>query len=123
LSMALFADDLIRSIVRFVRREVRLRKAAKWQITEARIVRFRTMEGDFHRLRPVLDFEYEINGEMQYGSAAGFSKGSREINELGDACEQLHSLKIRRDPSDPAVNQVLNDDNPALPFAIDHDTF
>jgi len=114
-----FIDDVIRAIARNVRREVRIRKAAKWPTAVGKILRFRTIDGDWHRLRPILDYEYEVNGQIEYGFTTGYS--SKDINQVGDAVDALTELRIRFDPSDPYINRVLNEDNPKLPFAIDHD--
>lgn len=115
-----FIDDVIRAIARNVRREVRIRKAAKWPVALGKILRFRTTDGDWHGLRPIVDYEYEVNGQIEYGFTTGFST-KRDINQVGDAVEALGELRIRFDPSDPYINRVLNEDNPKLPFAIDHD--
>jgi hypothetical protein len=114
-----FIDDVIRTIARTVRREVRIRKAAKWPVAVAKILRFRTTDGDWQRLRPVVDYQYEVNGQIQYGFTTGYS--SKEINGVGDAVDALAELKIRFDTSDPYVNRVLNEDNPKLPFVVDHE--
>lgn len=119
----LVIDDIIRMIVRNVRRGIRMRRAAKWQTANGRIERFRTMEGDSHRLRPVVDYEFEVGDETQYGSVAGFPQGPHEINEIGDAADNLHILNIRYNPDNPAINRALNSDNPDLPFTIDHENF
>jgi hypothetical protein len=114
-----FIDDVIRTIARTVRREVRIKKAAKWPVAVGKILRFRTTDGDWRRLRPVVDYQYEVNGQIQYGFTTGYS--SKDVNEIGDAVDTLGELKIRFDPRDPYVNRVLNEDNPKLPFAVDHE--
>jgi hypothetical protein len=67
---------------------------------------------------PHPDYEYEVNGQIEYGFT-GYS--SKEINKVGDAVDGLGELRIRFDPVDPYMNRVLNEDKPGLPFAIDHD--
>jgi hypothetical protein len=69
---------------------------------------------------PIVHYECEVNGQIEYGSATGFST-NRDINPIGDAVDALGDLRIRFDPADPYINRVLNEDNPKLPFAIDHD--
>jgi hypothetical protein len=114
-----FIDDVIRMIARTVRREVRIRKAAKWPTAVGKILRFRTTGGDFHELRPIVDYRYEVDGQTQYGFTTGYT--NTEINKIGDAVGVLGELKVRFDPSDPYVNRVLNEDNPTLPFTVDHE--
>jgi hypothetical protein len=115
-----FIDDVIRTIARNVRREVRRRKAAKWTVAVGKVSRFRTTDGDWHGLRPIVDYEYEVNGRIEYGSATGFST-NKDINPIGDAVDALGELRIRFDPADPSINRALSEDNPKIPFEIDHD--
>jgi hypothetical protein len=121
--MALFADDLVRGIIHTVRKAIRLRKAEKWPVVEAQIQRFRSEDTSAygHRLRPVLDYSYEVNGDTQYGSAYGVPTG--EINEAGEAADRLTTLRVRYDPENRAISRVLSGDNPELPFEMDHDYF
>jgi hypothetical protein len=116
-----FIDDVIRMIARNVRRGIRLSRAAKWPVTEARVLRFRTEDGIGHRLRPIVDYSYEVNRETQRGFATGFPVGHREINQIGDSVDMLQTMRVRYDPIDPYSNRVLNEDNPNLPFEVDHD--
>ena len=121
--MALFADDLVRGIIHTVRKARRLNQAEKWPTIEAQIQRFRS-EDSAHsprKLRPVLDYSYQVNGETQYGSAYGVP--TAEINRVGDAADNVTTLRVRYDPDNPAVSQVLGGDNPELPFGIDYDYF
>ena len=116
-----FIDDVIRMVARNVRRGILLNRAAKWPAIDARIVRFRTEDGLGHRLRPIVDYSYEVNSETQYGSATGSPVGHREINQIGDSVDVLQSVRVRYNPVDPYTNRVLNEDNPHLPFEVDHD--
>ena len=121
--MAVFADDFILMIARNLRRVTRMKKAAKSPIVDGRVLKFRTDEGDFHRLRPVVEYEYDVNGENQYGFAVGFSLNVKGINQIGDRVEDLHHLKVRTSPVDPTISRLLNQDNPSLPFEVDHNAF
>src|SRR3984957_15855885 len=115
----LFIVDVLRTIARNVRREIRRRKAANWPIAVGKVSRCRTIDGDYHGLRPIVDYEYEVSGRIEYGSATGFST-KKDINPVADAVDALGELRIRFDPADTSINRVLNEDNPRLPFEIDH---
>lgn len=108
-------------IARNVRREVRTNRAVKWPAVEARILKFRTGVGIGHRLHPIVDYSYEVNGETHYGFATGFQIGHGEIHRIGDEVEALPSLRVRYNPVDPYASRVLNEDNPKLRFEVDHD--
>ena len=120
-SLGLFFDNVVRSIVKSARRSSRLHEAAQWPIKEARISRVRTYGGDGHLLRPAVDFEYELNGETEYGSATGFSLEHEQLNPVCEAAEALQTIRVRYSPTDPGVNCVLGEDNSNLPFEIDYD--
>lgn len=122
--MALFLDNLIVGIVRHVRREMRLSTIRKWSLADATIHRFRTIEGDWHGLRPAIDYAYRVNGEQYFGSATGCSL--REgINEIGDSVEAIigakTAIRIRYDPAEPGSNYLLNSDNPHFALDVDDD--
>ncbi|HEX3985951.1 MAG TPA: DUF3592 domain-containing protein [Acidobacteriaceae bacterium] len=121
--MALFADDLIRGIIHTVRKSIRLNRVEKWPTIEAKVQRFRSEDTApyGHRLRPVLDYSYEMNGETQYGSAYGIP--TAEINKVADAADNVTTLRVRYDPANPAFSQMLSGDNPDLPFGIEYDYF
>ena len=122
--MALFADNLVVGIVRFVRRELRLGKIRKWPTTDAEIQRFRSIEGEWHGLRPVIDYTYKLNGEQYHGSATGRSRGDGMM-EMGDSIDAMIAARtlihIRADPADPGDNYMLNGDNPGFAFHVDDD--
>lgn len=121
--MGFFADDLVRGIIHTVRKSIRLNRFEKWPTIEAKVQRFRSEDtASFgHRLRPVLDYSYEVNGDTHYGSAYGIP--TAEINQVGDAADNVTTLRVRYDPVNPAASQVLSGDNPELPFGIDYDYF
>jgi hypothetical protein len=122
--MGFFLDDLIRGIVKHVRREKRLTTVGKWNVAEGVVREYRVVDGEFHRLRPAVDFVYEVNGERHYGATTGCSlnDGLTEIGDVIDAMiRERTTVKIRYDPRDPLDNYFLNNDNPGFPFEIDHD--
>jgi hypothetical protein len=85
-----------------------------------KVSRFRTTDGDWHRRRPVVDYECEVSGRIEYGYATGFLM-KQDINPSGYAVDALGELRSRFDPADSSMNRVLNEANPRLPFEIDHD--
>jgi len=115
-----FLDDLIRSIVHHVRRETRLRKASNWPDVDATISRFTFFDDLGHLVRPVLTFSYHVKGELLYGSAQGHPINAGRVNEIGEAVDSISTLRVRYDPADPASSRLLNQDNPKIPFDIDH---
>jgi hypothetical protein len=120
--MALFADDLIRMLVRTARRELRRRKASRWPCVQGDVVRFRTEDGKWHhQIRPVFDYTYMAGGEQQYGTARGCSYRQAMIDQIADEAEKYTTLKVRYNPADPVENYVFEEDIPGFPFAIDRD--
>jgi hypothetical protein len=125
--MGLFADDLIRGIVHTVRRERRLNRIRKWKTAHAFVQRFRTIEGEIHGLRPVIDYIYAIDGKEYSGSATGCSLRSG-INELGDTIDAMIEAKtpvvIRYNPEHFGESAVRNGDNGGwFAFDVDDDLF
>lgn len=111
-----FLDSLISSIVKNVRREARLSRAAEWPTADARISRFSADEkgGD-------IVFSYEINGETEYGSARLYPASNNELDAAISAVNALQALRVRYDPGDPGSSCLLNRDNPEFPFGINQD--
>lgn len=113
-----FLDDLVASIVRSVRRERRRSQALRWSITDGTITRFTTSYG-FPTL-PLLDYTYEVNGETHHGAATGNPIKEDRINDMGDVIDSFPAVRVRYDPNDPGRSRILNEDNPRIPFEIDH---
>lgn len=114
----MFADVLILAIIRFIRREYRKATAARWNVAGGKILRY-TTKGSYQPL-PLLDYSYEVNGTTEDGSATGFSSGNREIKWIGDKMDALSTLRVRYNPAVPYQSRILNEDNPQIPFEIDH---
>jgi hypothetical protein len=115
-----FLDSIIRSIVRSVRVERRVENAEKWPTVDGKISRFILDSKSGDHGRPLLTFSYVINGETHYGSTAGTSIETKQINRVTDAINGIEILHVRYDPSDPGSSRLLNQDNPQIPFEIDH---
>lgn len=113
-----FIDDLIVSIVRHVRRETRRNEALRWNVADGKFTRFTTSYGT--PTLPLLDYAFEVNGQAQEGSATGLPIPDDQINQIGDTIDSLSSVLVRYDPSDPRRSRIMNEDNPRLPFEIDH---
>jgi hypothetical protein len=113
-----FIDSLIVSIVRTVRRESRRSRALRWSITDGKFLRFTTTYGT--PTRPLVDYTYQVNGEVRDGSATGFPIKDDQINQIGDVIDSLPNVRVRYDPDNPETSRVLNEDNPRIPFEIDH---
>jgi len=113
-----FIDDLVVSIVRYVRRESRRNEALRWSVADGKITRFTTSYET--PTLPLLDYSFEVNGQTQEGSATGCPIRDDRINQIGDAIDSLPSVLVRYDPSDPRRSRIVNEDNPRLPFQIDH---
>jgi hypothetical protein len=114
-----FLDDLIRSVARTVRREVRRNGAEKWTLIEGKVRRFQAKDEPWNDFRPVVDYSYEVGGESWYGTVTGFSMSRTRVDGVGDAVDQLPSIWVRYDPVDASQSRVLNEDNPKLPFEVD----
>ncbi|HWG17573.1 MAG TPA: hypothetical protein VN678_06895 [Acidobacteriaceae bacterium] len=116
--MGLFIDGIIGSIIRTVRRERRRSQALRWDVADGAITRFTTSYG-FPTL-PLLDYAYTVSGQAHDGSATGSPIKDDQINQIGDLIDSLSSVKIRYDPAKPERSRLLNEDNPRIPFDIDH---
>lgn len=111
-----FLDTLISSLVKNVRREVRLTRAEEWPTTEAHISRFTANDngGD-------IVFFYQVNGETEYGSVRFYPVSSNKLDAAIAAVNALPALRVRYDPFDPGSTCFLNPDNPKFPFEVNHD--
>jgi hypothetical protein len=116
--MGFFLDYVFTAIVRFARRELRLRQTLKWPIVVATVHSAQMARGFSQKLYPVLGYSFVVNGESQYGSVRGMEIEQDPIDEV---VEELKTLQVRYNPADPYVSRVLSTDNPKLPFAIDQE--
>lgn len=113
-----FVDSLITSIIRGVRRERRRSQALRWSVADGTFTRFSTSSGS--PTLPLLDYTYQVNGETHDGSATGLPIKDDRINQIGDVIDSLPTVRIRFDPDNPERSRLLNEDNPRIPFEIDH---
>lgn len=111
-------DSLIGSIIRTVRREKRRGQALRWNIVDGTITRFTTSYGS--PTLPLVDYAYEVNGQTHDGSATGSPIADDRINQIGDLIDSLPAVRVRYDPTNPEMSRILNEDNPRIPFEIDH---
>jgi len=113
-----FLDDLIVSIIRTARRERRRRQALRWSVVDATVTRFTTSYGS--PTLPLVDYAYQVNGQTHDGSATGQPIKDGRINQIGDVIDSLSAVRVRYDPTNPERSRILNEDNPRIPFEIDH---
>ena len=113
-----FIDDLIASIIRAVRRQRRRSQALRWNIANGTITRFTTSYES--PTLPLVDYTYEVNGQTHDGSATGSPIKDDRINQIGDVVDSLPTVRVRYDPTNPKMSRILNEDNPRIPFEIDH---
>lgn len=116
--MALFADQLIVSAFRFFKRQKLIREASKWNIVPAKIRQ--DTSAAFSAVRQSIAYTYEIDGETHYGFATGevFARNASKL--AADFFKTDPTLQVRVNPADPLDSRLLNEDNPKLPFTIDH---
>lgn len=114
----LVLDSLVIGIVRMIRRESRRNQALRWNVADGTVTSFTTSYGS--PTLPLLDYRYQVNGLSQIGSATGLPIKDGRINQVGDVIDALPALCVRYDPANPERTRVLNEDNPRLPFEIDH---
>ena len=112
-----FIDYLVVGIVRIVRRESRRSQALRWSIADGTVTRFTTSYGS--PTLPLVDYEYQVNGQAHDGSATGLSIKDDRINQIGDVIDSFPTLRVRYDPVNPERSGILNEDNPHVPFEID----
>ena len=113
-----FIDGLIGSMIRTVRRERRRSQALRWSFADGTFTRFTTSYGS--PTLPLVDYTYQVNGEPHAGSATGLPIKDDRINQIGDVIDSLPIVRVRYDPANPQTSRILNEDNPGLPFEIDH---
>jgi len=104
----------------------------RWPVIDARISEL-SVPTVGEQGRPFLLYTYEVSGETHYGSATGFNidDAPKTGFEFGDprtcanraTVDVTTTLHVRYNPADPMSSLILNQDNPTLPFEIDHDPF
>jgi hypothetical protein len=114
----LFLDSLLGSIIRTVRRGRHRSEALRWSVADGAVTRFTTSYG--LPTLPLLDYAYQVNGETYDGSATGTPIKDDRINQIGDVIDSLPAVRVRYDPVSPERSRILNEDNPRIPFEIDH---
>ena|ERR1039458_4203974 len=113
-----FLDSLVVGIAHMVRRERRRRRALRWSTADGTITRFTTSYG--LPTLPLVDYTYQVNGLNYDGSATGSPIRDDQINQIGDLLDSLPTVCVRYDPASPDASRILNEDNPRIPFEIDH---
>jgi hypothetical protein len=113
-----FLDSIVAGIIRSVRRESRRNQALRWSVADGRFTRFTTSYGS--PTLPLVDYEYQVNGQAYEGSATGLSIKDDRINQIGDVIDSFPTLRVRYDQANPGISRILNEDNPRIPFEIDH---
>lgn len=113
-----FLDEVVASIVRSVRKESRRSQALRWSTAEGTFTRFTTSYGS--PTLPLLDYAYQVNGQTHEGSATGRPIKDDQIHQIGDLMDSLPTVLVRYDPANPDRSRILNEDNPRIPFEIDH---
>jgi hypothetical protein len=111
-------DTVIVSIIRAVRRDRRRSQALRWSIADGAFTRFTTSYGS--PTLPLVNYTYQVNGRTYDGAATGMSIEDDQINQIGDVIDSLPSVFVRFDPANPERSRILNEDNPRIPFEIDH---
>jgi hypothetical protein len=61
-----------------------------------------------------------VNGQAHDGWATGLPIKEDRINQIGDVIDSFPALRVRYDPANPERSRILNEDNPGIPFEIDH---
>lgn len=61
-----------------------------------------------------------MSGQTHDGSATGRPIEDDRINQIGDVIDSLPNVRVRYDPANPVRSRILNEDNPRIPFEIDH---
>jgi hypothetical protein len=113
-----FLDALVTSIIRTVRREKRRCQALRWIAVDGTFTRFTTSYGS--PTLPLVDYAYQVNGQTHDGSATGLPIADDRINQIGEVIDSLPTVRVRYDPRNPEASRILNEDNPRIPFEIDH---
>jgi hypothetical protein len=116
-----FADVILRSIIKNLRGENRVENALSWPIVDGKVSMLSKGIESGDRVRPHLVFSYEIIGETFYGAAVGAPIDLEQFNRLIDVINNIGIIRVRYDSFDPGSSRLLNQDNPEIPFEIDHD--
>jgi hypothetical protein len=113
-----FLDNLVVSIIRTVRRERRRSQALRWSVADGTFTRFTTSYGS--PTLPLVDYTYQVNGQTHDGSATGLPIEDDRIKQIGDVIDSVPTVRVRYVPANPERSRILNEDNPRIPFQIDH---
>jgi hypothetical protein len=116
--MAIFVDDIMCGAVREIRRRSRIKAASRWMPADATVSSVNIR--DTFEPRVQVSYRYELDGETHYGVAISVPIDRSAIEQFRKRTETLSALRIRYDLADPLESRVLNGDNPALPFEVDH---
>jgi hypothetical protein len=111
-------DSVLFGIVRMVRRESRRKQALGWNSAAGEFTRFTTSYGS--PTLPLVEYTYQVNGQTYAGSVTGMPIQDDRINQIGDVIDSLPAVAIRYDAANPERSRILNEDNPRIPFEIDH---
>lgn len=114
----LFLDSLVGSIIRTVRRDRRRSQALRWSVADGTFTRFTTSFGS--PTLPLMDYRYQVNGQTHVGSVTGLPIKDDRINQFGNVIDSLPTVRVRYDPANAERSRILNEDNPHIPFEIDH---
>jgi hypothetical protein len=115
-----FLDSIFRLIAKSAKSEHRANDAATWLRVDGKTSRFTFVNEVGNRARPLLVYSYEIGGETFYGSATGSPIGLEQVNQVAQTVDGVGIVHVRYDPSDLGSSRLLNQDNPNIPFEIDH---
>lgn len=111
---AVALSEIKNSIVSKQRRS----QALRWSIADGVITRFTTGYGS--PTTPQVVYTYDANGEAHYGEATGAPMKDDQINHVKEVSDSLGTVRVRYDPADPDRSRLLNEDNPRIPFEVDH---
>lgn len=93
-------------------------QALRWSIADGIITRFTIGYGS--PATPQVAYTYDANGKARYGEATGPPMRDDQINRVKEVSETLGAVRVRYDPADPDRSMLLNEDNPRIPFEVDH---
>jgi len=102
----------------YLRRRNCRNEALRWSVVDGMFKRFTTSTGS--PTLPLVDYTYQVNGRTYKGSATGLAIEDDRVNQIGDVIDALPAVRVRYDPANPMRSRILNEDNPRIPFEIDH---
>ena len=113
-------DDLLRSILKGQKMAFRANKAKHWPALDATISLF-SAEPNSRGIRPVVLYSYVLHRENWRGSCIGQPIKASQLENVRSSLLALPTIRVRYDPTRPGVSRALNQDNPGVPFEIDHE--